>query len=98
MLVLFDGSRHAWLGECGPWLSLLAAIDDAPGKLIDVVLCEQKELEITSIAARSPQAKGCGETLWNRCPIAWSSNSAKPGASTREQDNEVLQAYLPRAD
>ncbi len=43
MLVQIDGSRHAWLGERGPWLSLIAAIDDATGKLIAGVFREQED-------------------------------------------------------
>lgn len=33
MLLQIDGSHHAWLGERGPKLVLLAAIDDATGKV-----------------------------------------------------------------
>ena len=31
MLLQIDGSHHRWLGENGPWLTLLLAIDDATG-------------------------------------------------------------------
>src|SRR3954454_10273848 len=30
-LLQLDGSQHAWLEERGPWLTLIAAIDDATG-------------------------------------------------------------------
>lgn len=43
MLVQLDGSHHAWLEERGPWLSLLAAIDDATGKLLAAVFREQED-------------------------------------------------------
>src|SRR6266700_5382984 len=43
MLVQIDGSRHAWLGDRGPWLSLLAAIDDATGKLAAAVFREEED-------------------------------------------------------
>src|SRR5258708_6110630 len=43
MLVQIDGSRHAWLGERGPWLTLIAAIDDATGKIIAGVFREQED-------------------------------------------------------
>ncbi len=43
MLVQIDGSLHAWLGERGPWLSLLAAIDDATGKIVAAVFREQED-------------------------------------------------------
>jgi hypothetical protein len=32
-----DGSRHVWVEERGPWLTLMATIDDATGKLIAAV-------------------------------------------------------------
>jgi len=34
LLVQWDGSEHAWLGERGPRLTLLAAIDDATGVVL----------------------------------------------------------------
>lgn len=43
MLVQIDGSRHAWLGERGPWLTLNAAIDDATGKLIAGIFREHED-------------------------------------------------------
>src|SRR5258708_32930631 len=43
MLVQIDGSRHAWLGERGPWLHLIAAIDDATGKIIAGVIRSQED-------------------------------------------------------
>jgi transposase len=43
MLLQIDGSRHAWLQERGPWLTLLAAIDDATGKVAAAVLREQED-------------------------------------------------------
>ena len=33
-MILWDGSRHAWLEERGPRLCLMAAIDDATGELL----------------------------------------------------------------
>lgn len=151
-----DGSRHAWLGERDPWLTLLAAIDDATGKLIAGVFREQEdahdyillvrqilqrhgrpvalyhdrhsifqqtsrateadtvaeqvvgkqvptqfgrlleELEITSIAARSPQAKGRVEQLFGTLQDRLAIELRLARTSTGEQANEVLQAYLPR--
>jgi len=34
MMLLWDGSRHQWLEERGPWLCLMGAIDDATGELM----------------------------------------------------------------
>src|SRR5256885_12435157 len=34
LMLLWDGSRHDWLEGRGPWLCLIAAIDDATGELL----------------------------------------------------------------
>lgn len=34
MMILWDGSRHAWLEDRGPMLCLMGAIDDATGELL----------------------------------------------------------------
>ncbi len=43
MLVQIDGSPHAWLEERGPRLHLLAAIDDATGKVLAAIFREQED-------------------------------------------------------
>src|SRR5579863_8123678 len=156
MLVQIDGSPHAWLQERGPRLHLLAAIDDATGKVLAAIFREQEdrigyfqlveqlvrrygrplafyhdrheifpkrqavkesdsleeqlagrvapsqfgrllaELEITSIAARSPQAKGRVERLFGTLQDRLVLELRLAGASTREQANAFLEPYLPR--
>jgi hypothetical protein len=46
MLVQIDGSRHAWLGDRGPWLCMLAAIDDATGNLAAAVFREEEDASL----------------------------------------------------
>src|SRR6266568_2139731 len=156
MLVQIDGSRHAWLGDRGPWLCLLAAIDDATGKLAAAVfraeedaagyfllvqqMLEQhgrplalyhdrhgifqqtskatetdtleeqlagkqdptqfgrllEELEITSIAARSPQAKGRVERLFGTLQDRLVVELRLADARTLEQTNAFLERFMPR--
>ncbi|HEY6406937.1 MAG TPA: hypothetical protein VIY29_05670 [Ktedonobacteraceae bacterium] len=55
-----------------------------------------QELEITSIAARSPQAKGRVERLFGTLQDRLVIELRLAGASTLEQANAVFQAYLPR--
>jgi transposase len=43
LLVQWDGSAHAWLGERGPRLSLLAAIDDATGVVLAAHFRQQED-------------------------------------------------------
>jgi transposase len=42
-LLQLDGSRHAWLEDRGPWLTLLGAIDDATGKVVGALFREQED-------------------------------------------------------
>jgi hypothetical protein len=42
-LVQIDGSQHGWLEERGPWLTLIAAIDDATGKLAAALFREEED-------------------------------------------------------
>ena len=45
MLLQIDGSRHDWLEERGPWLSLIGAIDDATGKVPYALFREQEDAQ-----------------------------------------------------
>ncbi len=54
------------------------------------------ELEINSIAARSPQAKGRIERLWGTFQDRLVVELRLAGATTVAEANEVLRAYLPR--
>lgn len=156
MLVQIDGSQHAWLADRGEVLTLIAAIDDATGKLAAAVFRHQEdaagyfllmqqlmqrhgrplalyhdrhgifaqtgkategdslpeqlagkqtptqfgrlleELEITSIAARSPQAKGRVERLFGTLQDRLVVELRLAGANTLQQANQVLGDYLPR--
>ncbi len=45
MLLQIDGSPHDWLEERGPKLSLIAAIDDATGKVAGALFREQEDAQ-----------------------------------------------------
>jgi transposase len=45
LLVQWDGSQHAWLGDRGPRLVLLAAIDDATGVVLGAHFREQEDAQ-----------------------------------------------------
>ena len=42
MLIQMDGSYHRWLGEAGPQFTLLLAVDDATGAVVNAVFCEHE--------------------------------------------------------
>jgi hypothetical protein len=151
MLLQLDGSRHRWLGEGGPWLTLLGAVDDATGELVAATFRDQEdaagylellqtialgyglpeaiyrdrhgafepttairggdddvperrlsqvgralaELDIVSIPAASPQAKGRIERLWGTLQDRLVVALRLAGAADRAAANEVLAAFIP---
>ena len=40
MLIQIDGSYHRWLGKDGPQFTLLLAVDDTTGKVVNALFCE----------------------------------------------------------
>ncbi len=40
MLIQVDGSFHRWLGKDGPQFTLLLALDDASGTVVNALFCE----------------------------------------------------------
>ena len=42
MLVQLDGRYHRWLGEDGPRFTILFAVDDATGCVVNALFCEQE--------------------------------------------------------
>ena len=38
-----DGSYHRWLGEDGPQFTILFAVDDATGAVVNALFCEQED-------------------------------------------------------
>jgi transposase len=151
MLLQLDGSRHRWLEERGPWLTLLGAVDDATGELLAATFRDQEdaagyfevlravvsarglpdavyrdrhgvfeptlavrgsdpdepevrlsqvgralvELDIVSIPAGSPQAKGRIERLWGTLQDRLVVALRFAGAADRATANAVLGEFVP---
>ena len=43
MLIQVDGGHHPWLGDQAPPFTLLIAVDDATGAVVDALFCEQED-------------------------------------------------------
>ena len=43
MLIQMDGSHHPWLGDRMPPFTLLIAVDDATGTVVDALFCEKED-------------------------------------------------------
>jgi len=154
MLLQLDGSQHDWLQGRGPYLTLLAAIDDATSDVVaalfraeedghgymlllrsivqshgiplavysdqhsifvvsnttDLTIEEQlagrpeptqvgrilEDLSIQLITARSPQAKGRVERLWDTLQDRLLNELRLANACTLAEANAVLATYLPK--
>jgi transposase len=154
MLLQLDGSPHAWLEDRGPELSLLAAIDDATGKVPFALFREEedtagyfelvyrislthglplevysdqhtifrspktkslsiaqklegaraesqfqrlmRELCIEQTPSLSPQGRGRVERLWGTLQDRLVKELREANARTKEDANQVLEAYLPK--
>jgi transposase len=154
MLLQIDGSRHPWLENRGPWLSLVLGIDDATGEVPAALFREQEdaagylellqqvvtlrgrplavyhdrhdifersksarqtieeelsgghvptqveralqELVITSIPARSPQAKGRVERVFGTLQDRLTSELRLANITTLAEGNAFLPGFLAR--
>ena len=45
MLIQMDGSHHPWLGDQVPPFTLLIAVDDATGTVVDAIFCQQEDAQ-----------------------------------------------------
>ena len=43
MLIQLDGSYHRWLGEDGPQFTILLAVDDATGAVVNALFCDHED-------------------------------------------------------
>lgn len=87
MLVQIDGSRHQWLADRGPWLTLIAAIDDATGKISAAVFREQEDAQGYFLLLRQlVERSGCPLALYHdRHSIFTQSRKATEADSLQDQ-------------
>src|SRR5947209_6112880 len=87
MLVQIDGSRHQWLEDRGPWLTLIAAIDDATGKISAAIFREQEDAQGYFLLVRQlVERYGCPLAFYHdRHSIFLQSRKATEADSLQEQ-------------
>jgi hypothetical protein len=87
MLLQIDGSRHNWLGDRGPWLTLIAAIDDATGKISAAIFREQEDAQGSFLLLRQlVERYGCPLALYHdRHRIFTQSRKATEAETLQEQ-------------
>ena len=84
MLIQIDGSYHRWLGEDGPQFTLLLAVDDATGCIVNALFCEvgsrlpcrgrsdvSRKGTVLEVQAQSRQRQHCQIPLAHPAAAAW---------------------------
>jgi hypothetical protein len=86
LMLLWDGSRHAWLEGRGPWLCLVAAIDDATGELLPGGHFVEQECAAAYL--------GVLRTVVTERGVPWSIYMDQHGALRRNDDHWTLAEEL----
>jgi hypothetical protein len=86
LMLLWDGSRHDWLEGRGPWLCLVAAIDDATGELLAGAHFVEQECAAGYLRVLRDVVATHG--------VPWSIYMDRHGALTRNDDHWTLAEEL----
>jgi hypothetical protein len=86
LMLLWDGSRHDWLEGRGPWLCLVAAIDDATGELLPGGHFVEQECAAAYL--------GVLRTVVTERGVPWSIYMDQHGALRRNDDHWTLAEEL----
>jgi transposase len=85
-MILWDGSRHAWLEERGPMLCLMGAIDDATGELLPGAHFVEQECAAGYLRVLKAMAEEKG--------LPWSAYMDQHGSLKRNDDHWTLEEQL----
>src|SRR6059058_1079108 len=86
LMLLWDGSRHDWLEGRGPWLCLIAAMDDATGELLPGGHFVEKECAAAYFGVLRAVVTAHG--------VPWSIYMDQHGALQRNDDHWTLAEEL----
>jgi hypothetical protein len=86
LMLLWDGSRHDWLEGRGPWLCLVAAIDDATGALLPGAHFVEQECAAAYLRVLRAVVAAHG--------VPWSIYMDQHGALRRNDDHWTLAEEL----
>ena len=86
LMALWDGSRHAWLEERGPLLCLMAAVDDATGKILPGAHFVEQECAAGYLGVLLAIARECG--------LPWAVYMDQHGSLKRNDDFWTLEEEL----
>ncbi len=86
LMVLWDGSRHAWLEERGPMLCLMGAVDDATGELLAGAHFVEQECAAGYLTVLKAIAEDKG--------LPWSAYMDQHGSLKRNDEHWTLEEEL----
>jgi transposase len=86
LMILWDGSRHAWLEERGPMLCLMGAIDDATGELLPGAHFVEQECAAGYLTVLKAIVEEKG--------LPWSAYMDQHGSLKRNDDHWTLEEQL----
>jgi transposase len=86
LMILWDGSRHAWLEERGPMLCLMGAVDDASGELLPGAHFVEQECAAGYLTV----LKAIGEEKG----LPWSAYMDQHGSLKRNDDHWTIEEEL----
>jgi transposase len=86
LMILWDGSRHAWLEERGPLLCLIGAIDDATGELLPGAHFVDQECAAGYLRVLKAIAEEKG--------VPWSAYMDRHGSLKRNDEHWTLEEEL----
>ena len=83
MLIQLDGSHHRWLGDHRPPFTLLLAVDDATGSVVNALFCEQEDSHNYFLLMQNLlRRRGIP---WPSIPTATRSSSTRPDPGRPER-------------
>ena len=69
MLIQLDGSYHRWLADHRPPFTLLLAVDDATGSVVNALFCQQEDSHNYFLLMQNLlRRRGIPLALYNRSP------------------------------
>ena len=82
MLIQMDGSHHPWSGDQAPPFTLLIAVDDATGTVVDALFCEQEDAHSYFLLIQSLVQHHRGRRPANATPSAYPLPSTPTGTGS----------------
>ena len=84
MLIQLDGSYHRWLADHSPSFTLLLAVDDATGSVVNALFCNHEDSHNYFLLMQN-LLSGAAASPWPSIPTATRSSSTRPDPGRPER-------------